>query len=389
MGNLFGRYLKGDKTIWRIIMILSVISLVAIYSSTGSLAYRYHGGDTSFYLIKQLAFLTAGLVVVFITHLVSYRVYYPLSSLLLGISFPLLLVTLMFGANINQASRWIEIPGIGVTFQSSDVAKMAIVLYLAKILSRHQNKPMTFKEVLSKLAMPVGLICALILPANFSTAALIAATSALLMFVGRVRIRHLLLLSVIGTAAITLFITFALLFNNVGRVHTWINRVENYIDGKDSGDNYQVEQAKIAIATGGFVGKGPGKSTQRNLLPHPYSDFIFAIIIEEYGLVGAIVIILLYMILMYRAGVIVKQAKRTFPALLAFGLTLLLVFQAFVNMAVAVNLIPVTGQPLPLVSMGGTSLFFSSASLGIILSISRSQNKKDLFNGEQPVEDNY
>ena len=210
----------------------------------------------------------------------------------------------------------------------------------------------------------------------------------LLLFIGRVNLKQLLGFTGIGIVLVGLFIFIALQTNSISRVQTWKNRIENYSSG-EGGDNYQAQQSKIAIATGGLVGKGPGNSTQRNLLPHPYSDFIYAIIIEEYGMVGGMVILLLYLILLYRTGLIVKKARRTFPAFLAMGLTLILVFQAMINMAVAVNLIPVTGQPLPLVSMGGTSLLFTSASFGILLSISRSQNKEELFDGEEEPKGDY
>lgn len=388
MATLFGRYFKGDKVIWILVVILSAVSLLAVYSSTGSLAYRFHGGNTTYFLVKQLIFLALGLSIVFITHLVSYKVYYPLSTILMGLSIPLLLITLIFGATLNQASRWLEIPGLGITFQTSDVAKLALVMYVAKILSQSQKNIKDLKQGFIPLVLPVGLICLLILPANFSTAALLGLVCWIMMFVGRVNLKYLLGFTGLGILVLGVFIVVTLHYKDVGRVHTWINRVENFVSGGSKDGNYQVEQSKIAIATGGFFGKGPGRSTQRNFLPHPYSDFIFAIIVEEFGLLGGVVILSLYLILLFRSAVIVRKAKRTFPAFLAFGLALLMAMQAMVNMAVAVNLIPVTGQPLPLVSMGGTSLFFSSAAFGIILSISRSQSKMELFDGEEPAEGN-
>lgn len=388
MATLFGRYFKGDKVIWILVVILSAVSLLAVYSSTGSLAYRFHGGNTTYFLVKQLIFLALGLSIVFITHLVSYKVYYPLSTILMGLSIPLLLITLIFGATLNQASRWLEIPGLGITFQTSDVAKLALVMYVAKILSQSQKNIKDLKQGFIPLVLPVGLICLLILPANFSTAALLGLVCWIMMFVGRVNLKYLLGFTGLGILVLGVFIVVTLHYKDVGRVHTWINRVENFVSGGSKDGNYQVEQSKIAIATGGFFGKGPGRSTQRNFLPHPYSDFIFAIIVEEFGLLGGVVILSLYLILLFRSAVIVRKAKRTFPAFLAFGLALLMAMQAMVNMAVAVNLIPVTGQPLPLVSMGGTSLFFSSAAFGIILSISRSQSKMELFDGEESAEGN-
>lgn len=388
MEKFFRQYFKGDRVIWLVVVLLSIVSLLAVYSSTGSLAYRYQGGNTTYYFIKQFAFLGAGLAVIFLVHLISYKVYSPLAPLLLYIAIPLLLITLLFGTSINQASRWLEIPGLGVTVQTSDFAKLALVMYVARMLSLRQNNLNDLRKTFLPIVLPIALVCILILPANFSTAALLAATCWLLMFIGRINLKHLLGFTGLGVLVIGLFIFVALKTNSISRVQTWKNRIENYSSG-EQGENYQAQQSKIAIATGGLVGKGPGNSTQRNLLPHPYSDFIYAIIIEEYGMFGGIVVLLLYLILLYRTGLIVKKARRTFPALLAMGLTLMLVFQAMINMAVAVNLIPVTGQPLPLVSMGGTSLIFTSASFGILLSISRSQNKEELFDGEEAVKGDY
>ncbi|MDY0200419.1 MAG: FtsW/RodA/SpoVE family cell cycle protein [Bacteroidales bacterium] len=388
MEKFFRQYFKGDRVIWLVVVLLSIVSLLAVYSSTGSLAYRYQGGNTAYYFIKQFAFLGAGLAVIFLVHLISYKVYSPLAPLLLYIAIPLLLITLLFGTSINQASRWLEIPGLGVTVQTSDFAKLALVMYVARMLSLRQNNLNDFKKTFLPIVLPIALVCSLILPANFSTAALLAATCWLLMFIGRINLKHLLGFTGLGVLVIGLFVVVALKTNSISRVQTWKNRIENYSSG-EQGENYQAQQSKIAIATGGLVGKGPGNSTQRNLLPHPYSDFIYAIIIEEYGIFGGVIVLLLYLILLYRTGLIVKKARRTFPALLAMGLTLMLVFQAMINMAVAVNLIPVTGQPLPLVSMGGTSLIFTSASFGILLSISRSQNKEELFDGEEAVKGDY
>ena len=387
MESVFRRYFKGDRVIWLIVILLSVASLLAVYSSTGSLAYRYQGGNTAYYFIKQFIFLGAGLAVIFLVHLISYKVYSPLAPLLLYVALPLLLITLLFGTNINQAARWLQIPGLGVTIQTSDFAKLALIMYVARMLSLKQNEMKDMKKSFLPLILPVAAVCLLILPANFSTALMLGIICWIMLFIGRVNLQYLLGFTGIGILLVGLFVFIALQTNTISRVQTWKNRVENFASG-EGGENYQAQQSKIAIATGGLVGKGPGNSTQRNFLPHPYSDFIYAIIIEEYGLLGGGIILLLYLILLFRTGVIVKKAKRTFPAFLAIGLTLVLVFQALVNMAVAVNLIPVTGQPLPLVSMGGTSVLFTSASFGILLSISRSQNKEELFDGEEEGQDN-
>ncbi len=389
MGVLFERYLKGDRVIWLLVMFLFFASLLLIYSSSSSLAFRYHDGNTSYFLIKQAAFLLMGFAIIWFVHLVHYNIWSGLSNLLLGLSIPLLGFTLLFGRNLNAASRWLEIPGLGITIQSSDFAKIALVIYVAKVLSQRQKEIKDFNQLFIPLILPIGLICALILPANFSTAALLGLTCWLMMLVGRVNLKYLLGYSGLGLLLVGLFIVAALHFNFGGRAQTWVNRIENFVSNDEKNDgNYQLEQSKIAIATGGIIGKGPGRSTQRNFLPHPYSDFIYAIIIEEYGVFGGVVIMIFYLILLYRAGLLVKRATRTFPAFLAFGLALLLTLQAFVNMAVATGVIPVTGQPLPLVSLGGSSLMFSSLAIGIILSVSRHQGKKELFEGEEvPVEE--
>jgi cell division protein FtsW len=387
MESVFGKYFKGDRVIWIIVIVLSVFSLLAVYSSTGSLAYRYQGGNTAYYFLKQLGFLLAGLGIIFITHLIPYKVYSPISQLLLLISIPLLAVTLLFGTSLNQAARWLAIPGLGITIQTSDFAKIALIMYVARLLSIKQNEIKDFKTTFLPLIIPIVVVCLLILPANFSTAALLGITCWVLLYIGRVNLKYLLGFTGIGVLVLSVGIFVLLETNAVGRAKTWKNRIENFTSGESS-ENYQATQSKIAIASGGLIGKGPGNSTQRNFLPHPYSDFIYAIIVEEYGLAGGVFILMLYLILLYRAGVIVKKAQRTFPAFLAIGLTLILVFQALVNMAVAVNLFPVTGQPLPLVSMGGTSLLFTSAAFGILLSISRSQNKAELFDGEEEPKDN-
>jgi len=363
------RYIKGDRIIWMVILILLVISLLSVYSSTGSLAYQHRSGNTFFYLFRQLKFILLGVLIIFFVHLVPYRIFSRVSVFALYLSIPLLILTLVVGTNINEATRWLQIPGTGLTIQPSDFAKIALVMYLAKILSVNQNNIKDFKGVFGKISLAIIGTCALILPANFSTALIVFVTAFSLMFVGRIPVRYLGLMIFTGVFALSIFIGGALLLNKEGRIATWKNRIENYVDGE--GDNYQADQAKVAIVQGGLFGKGPGNSTQRNLLPHPYSDFIYAIIIEEYGtLVGGILVIALYLWLFFRAGMIIRRSKSTYGAFLAFGLSMGLVLQAFVNMAVAVGLVPVTGQTLPLVSMGGSSIFFTSMATGMILSVS-------------------
>jgi len=363
------RYIKGDRIIWIVVLILLVISLLSVYSSTGSLAYQHRSGNTFFYLFRQLKFILLGVVIIFFVHLIPYRVFSRMSIFALYLAIPLLILTLIVGSNINDATRWLEIPGTGLTIQPSDFAKIALVMYVAKILSVNQNNIKDFKGVFGKISLAIIGTCALILPANFSTAVIVFVTAFSLMFVGRIPIRYLALMIFTGLLAFSIFIGGALLLNREGRISTWKNRIEAYVDG--DGDNYQADQAKVAIVQGGLFGKGPGNSTQRNLLPHPYSDFIYAIIIEEYGtLIGGILVIALYMWLFFRAGMIIRRSRSTYGAFLAFGLSMGLVLQAFVNMAVAVGLVPVTGQTLPLVSMGGSSIFFTSIATGMILSVS-------------------
>jgi len=363
------RYIKGDKIIWIVVLILLVISLLSVYSSTGSLAYQHREGNTFFYLFRQLKFILLGLLIIFFVHMIPYRVFSRISVVALYLAIPLLILTLIAGTNINEATRWLQIPGTGLTIQPSDFAKIALVMYLAKILSVNQNNIKDFKGVFVKISLTIIGTCALILPANFSTAGIVFLTAFSLMFVGRIPVKYLALMVFTGIFALSVFIGGALLVNKEGRISTWKHRIETYMDGE--GDNYQADQAKVAIVQGGLFGKGPGNSTQRNLLPHPYSDFIYAIIIEEYGsLVGGVLVLALYLWLFFRAGLIIRRSRSTYGAFLAFGLSMGLVLQAFVNMAVAVGLVPVTGQTLPLVSMGGSSIFFTSMATGMILSVS-------------------
>ncbi|NMB73063.1 MAG: FtsW/RodA/SpoVE family cell cycle protein [Bacteroidales bacterium] len=363
------KYLKGDPVIWMVIFILSIISILVVYSSTGTLAYRFQGGNTAYYILKHGVILLLGWAVIYVTHLIPYKFYAPLAQLFLFLSVPLLLITLFLGTRLNEASRWLTLPVIGLTIQTSDLAKLALIMFVARNLAIKQEAINDFKNTFLSTIAPVLIICALIAPANLSTAVLLFATCVILMFIGRMPVSYILLLGVTAVAVLSLFVAVSLWTNSQGRVRTWIHRIESFRDSDDE-DSYQVEQAKIALVTGGIIGKGPGNSTQRNFLPHPYSDFIYAIIVEEYGIMGGIFVVLLYLVLFFRAGVLVRKSNRTFPAFLSAGLAVLLVFQAFINMAVAVNLLPVTGQPLPLVSMGGSSLLFTCVSLGIILSVS-------------------
>jgi cell division protein FtsW len=365
---------KGDKVIWIVVIILCVFSLLAVYSSTGTLAYRKQHGNTEYYLFKQFMILAFGLALMYITHLIKYTYYSRISQIGLFLTFPLLLVTLISGTNLNEANRWLTVPIVNLTFQSSDVAKLFLIMYLARVLSKKQELVQDFRQGFLPVIIPVVLVTVLILPANFSTAAILFVTCMVLMFIGRISMKYMLSLVGLGIVAILMIFALSKSFPTLfPRGTTWVARIDHFINKKEAEPDatYQVDQAKIAIVQGGILGKSPGKSTQRNFLPHPYSDFIFAIIIEEYGLVGGSFVLLLYLILFFRVVRIATRSQGNFGSLLSIGIGFSLVFQAFINMAVAVNLFPVTGQTLPLVSMGGTSIWFTSISIGIILSVSR------------------
>ena len=362
--------IKGDKIIWLVVLLLSVVSLLAVYSSTGTLAYKYQGGNTEYYMIKHFIILVFGLFLMYLAHLVKYTYFSRIFQIALWIAIPLLGLTLVIGLDLNEAKRVLPLP-FGLTFQTSDLAKLTLIMYLARMLTKRQEVIKDFRQAFVPIVIPVLIVCFLILPANFSTAAILFTTSLVLMFIGRVSLKHIF--SMVGIGVVILVVMFMIAKSYpdlLPRANTWISRVESFSD-KESEENYQVEQAKIAIARGGIIGKMPGNSEQRNFLPHPYSDFIFAIIIEEYGLLGGVFVVFLYMILLFRAVKIVTKVPRNFGAFLTIGVAFSLVFQAMINMGVAVHLLPVTGQPLPLVSMGGTSVWFTSISIGIILSVSK------------------
>ncbi len=382
MVNNVVKYLKGDKVIWFTVLFLSVISVMAVYSSSGMLAFRTRGGNTEYFLFKHFSILMMGLLLMYGTHRIKYTWFSRLSQLAMIMAIPMLIYTLAMGVNLNSANRWISIPIIDITFQTSDFAKLALITYLARLLSKKQDEIKDFKSAFLPMILPIIIICGLILPANFSTSAILFITCLILMFIGRVNIKHLL--SLVGCAilgfALLVGISYVVPVEKVfPRMETWKARVETFFTSENkeedtaaiSDANFQSDQAKIAVATGGLFGKGPGNSDQRNFLPHPYSDFIYAIVIEEYGLIGGLSVLLAYLILLFRGVKIVVKSPNTFAALLALGCCFGLIFQALINMAVAVNLFPVTGQPLPLISMGGTSLWFTSIAVGIILSVSR------------------
>jgi cell division protein FtsW len=311
--------------------------------------------------------MIAGLFLMYWAHKLDYRYYSKIAQILLFVSFPLLAYTILMGEKINQAARWITIPIIDQSFQTSDLAKLAIIMYLARELSRRQENIKDLKKSFLPIIGAVVLTIALIAPANFSTALMLFATCCLIMLIGRISVKHILTTLVAGAVILSLVVLIG------PRKETYKSRIKTFLSNEtvDKDKSFQSDQSKIAIATGGLFGKGPGNSSQKNYLPHPYSDFIFSIIIEEYGMIGALMIIIAYLVFLYRSIKIVTKAPKAFGALLACGLSFSLVIQAFANMAVAVNLMPVTGVPLPLVSMGGTSILFTSVAFGIILSVSR------------------
>lgn len=364
---------RGDKWIWLVVMLLTIVSILAVYSSTGTLAFRYQEGNTEYYLMKHVMLIAAGLVLMYFAHLLDYRYYSRIAQLLLIISIPLLVVTLAFGSNINEASRWLVIPGTGISFQTSDLAKLALIMFLARELSRRQENIKDFWKGFVPIIASVAVICFLIAWANMSTALMLFGTSCMILVIGRISIRHILMVFLVGSLALTIVVFFG------PRRHTYESRIKSFMSKEqtNSDKSFQADQAKIAIAGGGIIGKGPGNSTQRNFLPHPYSDFIYAVIIEEYGMVGGIIILILYIIFLYRSVRIVTRAPKAFGALLAGGLSFSLVIQALANMAVATGVFPVTGVPLPLVSMGGTSILFTSVACGIILSVSRNVEENE------------
>ena len=367
--------LEGDKTIWTVVFLLMLASVLVVYSATGALAYKHAEGNTWHYFLKHGTFLVVGFFAMYVTHIIPHRYFARLGQLAFFISIGLLIYTLVAGVNLNNASRWIKIGDHSL--QTSDVAKLALMMFLARQLVKCKEYLHDWKEVVWKLFTPLTVVCVLIFPANFSTAAIVMLTGLCLLFLGGVYFRHLAAYvgGMIGIASLVIILAlYVPAFQQAfPRAQTWVNRVENFSADKSENSDvfYQVAQAKIAIVNGGVKGRGPGKSIQRNTLPHPYSDYIYAIIIEEYGLIGGAFILILYMTFFFRGRRIFSLANDSYGAYLAMGLSLSLVIQALVNMAVAVDLFPVTGQTLPLVSMGGTSIIFTCITIGIILSVSR------------------
>ena len=379
---------KGDRVIWALVAVFMIYSLLAVYSSSVGVAFTSYGGNTTYFLRSQFFMLILSLVIIIVVHYLPYRIYSSLAGLLLLIAIALLIMTLIIGARMNEATRWLEIPGTGFRFQTSDLAKVALVLYLARVLAQYQNELRNFSLVTKYLVVPVAVVCGLILPENLSTALMVFTVSMIIMFIGRVPFRFLLTYVGIALAGVLLFAMILTVFTRDNRVEVWKERIESFFsDDPGREGDYQSDQAKIAISTGGLFGKAPGKSTQRNMLPQSNSDFIFAIIIEEYGLLfGAIPLILAYMILLFRGITIARKCETAFPAFLVMGLIIMIVVQAMLNMLVAVGLFPVTGQTLPMVSWGRTSVLIMSFSIGAVLSVSRVVNAR-IRKEELPLEE--
>ncbi|MCC7244830.1 MAG: FtsW/RodA/SpoVE family cell cycle protein [Saprospiraceae bacterium] len=369
LGNRIAAELRGDRTIWMIIAVLSLFSLLAVYSATGSLAWSARGGNTTIYLITHLVRLGFGLFIVYLCHLLHYRQYQRAAPFLMLLTVPLLAFTLFFGQSLNDANRWLSIGG--VSFQPSEFAKIALIIYIARELTRKQDYITSLKDAFMPIIIPVLIVCGLIAPANLSTSLVLFVTCIMLMFMGRVSMQYIFLLGLLGIVLFAGLIAIGKLYPEAGliRVDTWISRVQEYLHSEDGG--YQVQQAKIAIAKGGVIGEGPGNSIIRNFLPYSYADFIYAIICEEYGLLGGTAVLALYVLLFFRSVSLATKSPKAFGTFLAIGLSLMLTVQALANIAVNVNLVPATGLTLPLISMGGTSMLFTSIALGMILSVSK------------------
>jgi cell division protein FtsW len=384
------RNIKGDRLIWAIAALLAIFSFLPVYSAASNLAYISGDGNTFNYFVKHFLHLFLGFAIMYGVHRIPYSYFKGLSMIMIPVVLVLLVVTMLQGTTIEgaNASRWIQVPIVGFTFQPSTLAFVVIMVYVARYLSKIKDKSVTFKESILPLWIPVFLVLALILPANFSTAAIIFTMVMVLVFLGGYPLRYLALILISGVVIFTLFILTAKAFPEAmpNRVDTWSNRIENFINGgEDTEADYQIEKAKIAIASGGIQGVGPGKSIQKNFLPQSSSDFIYAIIIEEYGLIGGLFLMVLYLWLLFRIVIVAHKSDTMFGKLLAIGVGLPIVFQALINMAVAVELFPVTGQTLPLISSGGTSIWMTCLAIGIILSVSA---KRQEIREQEENEDN-
>ena len=374
------KHIKGDKTIWAIFAVLAILSFMPVYSASTNLVYVVGSGSTLGYLVKHMVLLIMGFGIIYGVHKIPYRYFSGASVIMLPIVIILLIFTLTQGTTIGgaNASRWINIPFVGIGFQTSTLAGLVLMVYVARYLARNKEKEIYFKESLLQLWLPVAAVLILILPANFSTTAIIFVMILMVAFIGGYPIKYIAFILGIGLLALTFFVLVSKAFPDImsNRVQTWENRIESF-SNPDEKDAYQVEKAKIAIATGGPVGVGPGKSVQKNFLPQSSSDFIYAIIIEEYGLAGGLLIVSIYFLLFFRMFVVIRKTTTIFGTLLVVGVGCPIIFQATINMAVATNLFPVTGQTLPLISSGGTSIWMTCFALGMILSVSASKEETE------------
>jgi len=379
MKSIF-KNLEGDRAIWRVVGFLAVLSFLPVYSASTNLVYVVNNGTTTFHLLKHAFLLSCGFLIIYAVHKMPLSYFRRGAVLMIPFVIILLAYTITQGTTIGgaNASRWIQIPIIGISFQTSILASLVLMMYVSHYLASNKDKEVTFKKTALYLWLPVSAVLILILPANFSTTAIVFCMVLLLAFIGGYPLKYILSVVGMGILGLTLFVLVAKAFPDAisNRVDTWISRVENFSD-KNAEEGYQVEKAKIAIASVGLIGRGPGKSVQKNFLPQSSSDFIFAIIIEEYGLFGAIVLILSYFFLLFRIVMAAKKATSIFATLLVIGVGLPIIFQAMINMAVAVNLFPVTGQTLPLISSGGTSIWMTCIAVGIILSVSANKEEKE------------
>ncbi len=371
----FFRNIKGDRIIWAIAALLAIFSFLPVYSAASNLAYTNGNGQTFSFVIKHFMHLFLGFVIIYAVHKLPFRYFKGISIIMLPVVVMLLLYTMFqidTSESLTNTKRWISLPFVGFSFQPSTLASVVLMIYVARYLSKIHDKAVSFKETLLPLWLPVFGIVGLIFPANFSTAAILMSMVFLLAFIGGYPFKYL---SMIGGVALVLLVLFVLTFKAFpdlmpNRVDTWMSRVERFQGSGDGTDNYQIEKAKIAIATGQIKGLGPGKSRQKNFLPQSSSDFIFAIIIEEYGLIGGMMLVLLYLWLLFRVVIVAHKSQTVFGSLLAIGIGMPIIFQAFINMGVAVELFPVTGQTLPLISSGGTSIWMTCLAIGILISVS-------------------
>jgi cell division protein FtsW len=378
----FLSHLKGDRVIWMVALFLCTLSVLAVYSAVSSLVWKAEGGSSAGVLIKHVFMLGLGLAFMFGTHLLPLTFFSRIGQLMIWVVIPLLVFTMFFGSNINNADRWIRIPGIGVTFQTSDLAKLVLILYVARQLTVKRQMLHDFKKGVLPIVIPIAMVCGLVLPANFSTAALIGFVCFLMLVFGGVPWKHLFKLigAVMGILLLIIVVGELGPEKLLPRYSTWKNRLvgKEIQAGAIDDSKYQIELAQYAIYEGGIIPKGPGSGTSRNFLPHPYSDMIYAFIIEEYGsILGGALVMLMYVIFLFRVIRISIRSPKYFGGLTALGLGLVITIQAFINMGVAVDLFPTTGQPLPLVSMGGTSIVFVAIMFGVILSISKMDEEND------------